>query len=61
MDAGHHLLAEIAPFRIAHRLLGAGLLREVIWPKVTPKGHAAEVLEAIREADKPTSAKAATK
>jgi len=28
-----------------------------IWPKVTPKGHAAEVLEAIREAE--PSAKAA--
>ena len=32
-----------------------------IWPKVTPKGHAAEVLEAIRAADQPPNAKAATK
>jgi len=32
-----------------------------IWPKVTPKGHAAEVLEAIREAGQPATAKAATK
>jgi peroxiredoxin Q/BCP len=27
-----------------------GVIRK-IWPKVTPKGHAAEVLEAIREAE----------
>jgi thioredoxin-dependent peroxiredoxin len=32
-----------------------------IWPKVTPKGHAAEVLEAIRVAGEPATAKAATK
>jgi len=32
-----------------------------IWPKVTPKGHAAEVLEAIRSAGQPATAKAATK
>jgi thioredoxin-dependent peroxiredoxin len=36
-----------------------GVIRK-IWPKVTPKGHAAEVLEAIREA-KDSSARAAAR
>ena len=35
-----------------------GTIRK-IWPKVTPKGHAAEVLEAIRGTDQPASKAAA--
>ena len=40
VDAGHHLLAEIAPLGIAHRrLLGAGLLREVLGAEVAPEAR----------------------